>query len=142
MVCLSSCTVVKDPVSVSYVDINTGIRAGRDVDIKLGNDEKQKEIATRLSKAMELEPPTTAPSAPTPTIKAEMCAKYIPPNLPPIPKMTAKQVEEISKSTGEQYSEALLIQIERVYKYAKLAQDANAKALEQHKKSCRMVTVQ
>lgn len=141
MVCLASCTVVKDPVTVSYVDINTGVKAGRDVDIRMENPHAPRvDVAKRLADVMEIETPAVAASAPG--VKMELCERYKAPALPPIPKMTAQQVQDISKSTPDQYNEALLIQIERVYRYAKQVEQAHAKAVELHKKSCRIVTVQ
>lgn len=140
MVCLMSCTVVKDPVSVSYVDINTGIRAGHDLDIKIENPQTQRQdVAKRLADAMGIEPPQAAS---TPSVKMELCERYKAPALPPIPKMTPKQMEELSRASGDAYNEMLLVQIERVYKYAKAVEAEHAKAAALHKKSCRIVTVQ
>lgn len=141
MVCLMSCTVVKDPVSVSYVDINTGIKAGRDIDIKVENPPPavRQDAVKRLSEAMGVEPPQAASA---PSVKMELCERYKTPTLPPIPKMTPKQMEELSKASSAAYNDMLLEQIERVYRYAKQVEAEHAKAIALHKKSCRVVNVQ
>jgi len=136
-------------VNYSYVDINTGVKAGRDVDIKIENPQQQnpQDVAERLKKAMDgddapvVVPPVVAASAPKP-VPIEVCNRYIPAKPIAIPKMSERQIEEASKATLEKYNEILLTQIQLMYQHSRKVQSAQAEALNNHLKTCRTVVVQ
>lgn len=144
--CLSSCTVVQVPPALTYVDVNTGIKAGHDIDIKADNPVAQaamKENLSRIKNALgdedsDVAKPGSAASAP----KIEVCARYVAPTLPPLPKLTEKQMEEMAKLSTERFNEALLIHMKKMYQYGKVVQATNAEALKKHLSTCRQAAVQ
>ena len=146
LLCLSSCTVVKDPLSVSYVDINTGIKAGGNIDIRVENPNAPKAQASQLDRIKSalgdeeatVPPPPVAASAP----KIEVCSKFIPPNLAPLPRLTERQMEDMAKLPPDRFNEALLIHMKTMYRYGKAVQTANAEALKRHLATCRQAVVQ
>lgn len=142
----SSCTVYKEPVSHTHIDINTGIRAGGNIDIRLpptvavANDNAEK-----LRRAMsDTEEPPKVTESITNTVKPvtiEVCNRFTPPVQAPVPKMSDKQIDEASKASNEKYTELLLLQIRKMYVHSRNAQAANAEAMEKHLKTCRMITL-
>lgn len=145
IVCLSSCTVVKDPISYSYVDINTGVRAGRDVDYRVevpGNPKATADNLSRIKGALGDDEVVTAAPVAASGPKVEVCAKYVSPNLAPLPRLTEAQMTELAKLPPDRFSEALLVHMKSMYRYSKAVQAANAEALKKHLSTCRQAVVQ
>lgn len=143
--CLGSCAVYKDPVNISYVDINTGIKAGHDLTITLpaaaSSVLTENQRAAMIRKAMEVPEPASE-AASSVGRRVELCAKYIPPKLSDIPKPTSAEIAAISKAPSEKQFESMLVLLARMYQYSKDAKDAHAVALKNQLASCHMVTVQ
>jgi len=149
--CLASCTVYKDPVSYSYVDINTGVKVGRDLDISVGQPNVpsgSKITADNLSKlknAMNDDEQTDVvkPVAAAASVqKVEMCARLIPPKHGPLPRLTEAQMEEMAKLSPDRFNSALLTMMKKMYQYSKIEQAQDAEAYRKHVATCRMVVVQ
>lgn len=146
--CLASCTVYKDPVSYSYVDINTGVKAGRDVDLNIGAPNPTKVAADNLSKLKNAMSDDEQPEVAKPVAsaasgqKVELCARLIPPKHGPLPRLTEAQMEEMSKLSPDRFNSALLTLMKKMYQYSKIEQAQDAEAYKKHAATCRMVVVQ
>lgn len=147
IVCLSSCTVFKAPVSVSYVDINTGVKAGGNVDIKVEHPNDPKATAERLNRikgalgdddVASVAPAASAPAGP----KIEVCSRFVPPPYPPLPKLTEAQMAEMAKLPVDRFNEALLVQMKAMYRYSKAVQALHDTAFKKHLATCRQAVVQ
>ena len=146
--CLSSCTVYKDPVTVSYVDINTGIKVGHDLTITSStaasapSPDIQRNIDAIKKIYSDTPPPVPAAAASVPGVKVELCDRYRAPLFPANPKPTEKQMEEIAKLPSNKFNEALLEQMKGMYQYSKTVITLSDTALKRHIATCRMVVVQ
>lgn len=146
--CLASCTVYKDPVSYSYVDINTGIKIGGNVDVRteMVNPAKpNSDNLTRLKNALnedDVEPPKAASAPVVSAPKVEVCSRFVSPNIGPLPRMTEQQMEALSKLPTDKFNEALLTHMKSMYRYSKAARAGFAEAVKAHATTCRMVVIQ
>lgn len=132
MLSLDSCTIYKDPLLVKYDDVN-----------------QRRELEDILAKSKHAVAPAPVPSAAVvdpPKVRIEACSKFVLPPNGQIPRLTQKQIGDISTSvTPEQLKQArdvLVDELEKIYKYTSAEENALNITYVKHLKSCHRVTVE
>jgi len=141
---LGSCAVYKDPVHLTYVDagFHMGPEVGRDYTSNTettgtGNGLDSKRLAALAEMAGSA--PAIGDESQKTTV--EVCDRFKPPAIGPIPRLSPKQIKDISVNAPGSQTQLVDI-LEQLYKYARNEETLAAAAYSRYLKSCKTITVQ